>query len=281
MSPLDTPTEGFVINLFAGGERYFPNTSAGLSLKTLLYGGEQFEVDGGVHSLEPGEAFIMNPAQEYASLLTEKASQNLCVTFGTTLVGEAKWAGEARRTEILDSPEGFAPIPVFLEKVYGREAGFDHYINQLLAAAWELDKSRLEESGLELLEFLLFQNSRAWSESAALGIKDETLRREAQQRLYRARDFIVATWNQKNQLEDWADVACMSRFHFLRLFKAAFQQTPRQFLIKVRLKNAATLIEQENRTMLEVALSCGFESASHFSRSFKRQFGVSPQDWVK
>jgi AraC-like DNA-binding protein len=78
-------------------------------------------------------------------------------------------------------------------------------------------------------------------------------------------------------LETLAAEAGVSRYHFLRLFRAMTGQTPRQALIAVRLRAAANDLRASRKPVTEVALDAGFGDLSHFTTSFSRAFGVSPR----
>ena len=79
-----------------------------------------------------------------------------------------------------------------------------------------------------------------------------------------------------------ADVACLSKYHFVRVFDAHLGQTPLRYLNRVRLERAARqLIVLPNAAIGRVAARCGFESHSSFSRAFSRHFDCAPQDLKK
>ncbi|MGN8160182.1 GlxA family transcriptional regulator [Salinisphaera sp. SWV1] len=64
-----------------------------------------------------------------------------------------------------------------------------------------------------------------------------------------------------------------------RLFEAELQATPGAWYRRLRLDHAATLIEETDRSMTEIAAASGFASTTTFSRAFRQQFGVSPSVW--
>lgn len=80
-------------------------------------------------------------------------------------------------------------------------------------------------------------------------------------------------------LSPWEAVArrCgVDRSHLFRLFKQHLQLSPQQYLIRLRLNKAEELLQTTSLSVSEVAFSCGFNDLCHFSRLFKRRFGVPP-----
>lgn len=80
-------------------------------------------------------------------------------------------------------------------------------------------------------------------------------------------------------LESLATVSRMSRSAFAQHFATALRQTPMEFLRQVRLRRAAHLLRTTDQPIKTLAASVGYESRSHFSRSFKAFHGVSPADY--
>jgi AraC family transcriptional regulator len=73
-----------------------------------------------------------------------------------------------------------------------------------------------------------------------------------------------------------ADVACLSRFHFARAFKSATGQSPHRYVARQRFSHAKQLLLGSDRSLIDIALACGFSSHTSFSRAFARQSGLSP-----
>jgi AraC-like DNA-binding protein len=78
-------------------------------------------------------------------------------------------------------------------------------------------------------------------------------------------------------LETTAREAGLSPFHFLRLFSGVLGVTPHQYLVRSRLKRAARLLAEADRSITDVALDVGFGDLSNFVRTFHRAAGVSPR----
>jgi AraC-like DNA-binding protein len=73
--------------------------------------------------------------------------------------------------------------------------------------------------------------------------------------------------------------AGMSRVHIHRKLKELTNQSARDFIRGVRLKQAAALLSEKKLTISEIAYTTGFASISHFSNSFKELYGISPTDY--
>jgi AraC-like DNA-binding protein len=78
------------------------------------------------------------------------------------------------------------------------------------------------------------------------------------------------------ELEDAAEQAGLSPFHFLRLFSNVLGVTPHQYLVRSRLRHAARLLADDDRPITDVAFDVGFGDLSNFVRTFHRAAGVSP-----
>jgi AraC-like DNA-binding protein len=77
-------------------------------------------------------------------------------------------------------------------------------------------------------------------------------------------------------LEGTARAAGVSPFHFLRLFAGVLGVTPHQYVVRSRLRRAARLLTDDDRSVTDVALEAGFADLSNFVRTFHRAAGVSP-----
>ncbi|MEM6910603.1 MAG: helix-turn-helix domain-containing protein [Verrucomicrobiota bacterium] len=81
------------------------------------------------------------------------------------------------------------------------------------------------------------------------------------------------------KITELASLCQLSHSQFVRRFQAALQMTPKEYLLRVRVRNACRLLESTGKTVSEIALDCGFYDHSHFSRAFRKQAGVSPSQY--
>ncbi len=95
-------------------------------------------------------------------------------------------------------------------------------------------------------------------------------------RLCRARDYLAAHHNERLTLGRGAQEACLSPFHFSRLFTTAFGETPHEFVTRIRIDSAKRLLLSENRSVTDICLDVGYESLGSFSSRFRSLTGLSP-----
>jgi AraC family transcriptional regulator len=72
----------------------------------------------------------------------------------------------------------------------------------------------------------------------------------------------------------------MSPFHFARTFSGLVGLSPHQYLLRLRLRHSATMLRQ-GASVTTAALSSGFDNPAHFSRSFRRRFGINPSKYAR
>ncbi|MEO5892911.1 MAG: AraC family transcriptional regulator [Ferruginibacter sp.] len=78
------------------------------------------------------------------------------------------------------------------------------------------------------------------------------------------------------KLEQYAELSNRSLSAFKRDFQKQFNTTPGKWLLQKRLDHGLHLLSNMNKTVGEASFESGFESPSHFSRSFKERFGMAP-----
>ena len=144
-----------------------------------------------------------------------------------------------------------------------------------MEAGWETGALYGDHLGMSLSIALIHKYGRdvAISPQAKGGISKARLRRVL--------DYIAANGHLDIKLDDLADVADMSRFHFARLFRLGMGVTPHRYLMDQRLQQAKTLLRLDTRSVSEVAIETGFANAGHFARAFRRYIGVSPTEWKR
>jgi AraC-like DNA-binding protein len=96
------------------------------------------------------------------------------------------------------------------------------------------------------------------------------------ERLWRARRFIDESYHLPINLAEISKQACLSRYHFLRLFRETFDTTPHQYLIQRRIERAKELLRLHGLSVTDVCFEVGFESLGSFSSLFRKCVGHAP-----
>jgi AraC family transcriptional regulator len=98
-------------------------------------------------------------------------------------------------------------------------------------------------------------------------------------RLKRVVQYVDDHLAAKITLQDLATVAGLSRMHFAAQFRAAIGMRPHEFLLKRRIERAEELLKQADVSLVDVALTVGFQTQAHFTTVFKRFAGDTPYQW--
>src|SRR5215813_4949210 len=95
-------------------------------------------------------------------------------------------------------------------------------------------------------------------------------------RLFRVLDYIEANLEGDLTIDRLASIACLSRFHFARAFKAAIGQSPHRYVSRKRLERAMALLTADDRSLVDIALTLNFSCQANFTRAFRQATGQTP-----
>lgn len=97
-------------------------------------------------------------------------------------------------------------------------------------------------------------------------------------RLNRVIEFMSTHFAEVLTLDQLAEEACISRYHFARLFRSKVGLSPHRYLASVRLEAAHRMLQASDRPIADVGRACGYRSSSHFSAAFRARYGVTPRE---
>jgi AraC-like DNA-binding protein len=247
-----------------------------LSLKSVVRGAARYHTPQGHYLVTPDAFVMLNDGQRYSLQFEGRGgaqTETLCPFFQSGFLEQAAAGGG------LDDIDRAAPALDFCERLYPKTGAVGRALADLdrglrgprASAAWLEDRMYGLAQALAGLRLQV----RAEAESFP-GLRPAT-RLELYRRLYRGRDFLMSCYAQPLSVADAARVATLSPFHFQRMFKLAFGQTPMQFLQATRLEAARRLLAHSGDHVTAVCFAVGFESPGSFSWLFRRRFGVSPR----
>lgn len=254
--------------------------SGAFSLKWVPRGASLYRVDGTRHRLAGQNVLLLNASQPYELEFAQRTeTESFCLFFTNDVLGKA-WASLTHEPDISDCGVGpppaippefpnlvFRPEPALLQRLASLRREFDLF---------DTPPEDLEERILLLLEHLILvsQQHRGLAQRIPAG-KPRT-RQLILRRLLEVRQLIEDTRGALPTLDELAAASCLSKFHMLRLFKATFGTTPLRYAESCRIGRAMSLLKDRRLTINEVAATVGYESQSAFTRSFRRNAGVTP-----
>lgn len=105
-------------------------------------------------------------------------------------------------------------------------------------------------------------------------------RNEYLRRVYKVQDYIESHINDSLSIEDLANVAGFSKFHFHRIFKGMMDEPLSRYVNRLKLERATHLLTyRTDMTITDIAYYFGFTDSAVFSRTFKSYYGVSPSHY--
>lgn len=248
---------------------------APLSLHTTLAGHELYLTSDARHAVDPGRYLLLNAGQTAATFVEPGTRvESLSVLFSRALAADVGRALAASDEALLDDPGRDAAPPGVFERTYALDVPLAGALTRLRAAA--SDDGAREEALHGLLAALLDAQRGARAEAQRVPARRPATRVELYRRLCRARDLLDATPGAPVPLLDLGRAACLSPHRLLRLFQAAFGETPHRYHVRRRLERAHALLAR-GMPVAETARLCGFESAPSFSTLFRARFGLPPR----
>lgn len=91
--------------------------------------------------------------------------------------------------------------------------------------------------------------------------------------------YIERNYQRELTVEEIADACRLNRSYFSKLFKENMGCPPQEFLIRLRLSKAMEMMKSSNASIGDISAACGYPNQFHFSRAFKKRYGLSPREW--
>ncbi|MEM9671388.1 MAG: AraC family transcriptional regulator [Bacteroidota bacterium] len=224
--------------------------------------------------------FITNQQQEY-TLATDgdQPVETFNIHFGERFIDELYYSAVNRSEKLLENP--LSPIGTsvgFFNRLHRKDTITEQAMQRLMNVASD-DTLLTDEILSELVLHLLGLHQYDLKRMHDLPPVKAATRAEIYRRLRVAVDYMYSFYHQNLALDELAEVALLSKFHFLRLFKAAFHRTPHQFITRLRLDRARQLLQNSSQSVQSIAEQIGLGNASSFSRLFRQQVGVYPTEY--
>lgn len=272
-----------------------------------LRGTETCHVGGKLQRFEPGDVVLINPHQVHTgNTQAEQDLEYISLYIDREVVDRvAEQVGAATRTPeftiVKASDQGvlIEKLRTLLELLRDRDAGRlypaeftprepDVERKQAPEALGEISSSGLEinpetltlESALHDVVIHAFEEFSNMRQPML-----RSTRRVGHRKIAKAVDFIesipTGETAQTPSLDELANVAGLSKYHFLRQFSQVVGMTPGAYMRTLRLCHAARKLRTTDMPILDIALSVGFADHPSFSRAFARHMGMTPSEYQK
>jgi AraC family transcriptional regulator len=239
---------------YGPGDRPFVESHSRYSLAYVRRGSFGLEARGRRHELVAGALMVGYPGDEYMCTHEHHGCGDECLSFQLTPEAMDALGGKAGAWHA----GGVPPLAELM--VLGELAQ---------AAAEGRSDVGLEEIGL----LFAFRFQKRFSDGKAQKLQVSAAGRR---RAVEAALWIDAHCHEDIDLQATAAQADLSPFHFLRIFAKSIGVTPHQYLLRSRLRRAAKLLMEKERSVTDIALDVGFADLSNFVRCFHRAAGVPP-----
>ena len=236
-------------------DRPFEERHACASIAMVLAGSFQYRSRTGRDLMMPGSLMLGSAGQTF-ECSHEHGHGDRCIAFSYT-------------PEFFDRMEA---APVFRALRLPPIRALSPIIARVAASAADGSGTCWEELGIQLAGQVVELDRGISTETA--NPSPGAIARVA--RLVRA---IEQDGSRRYELRALARETRLSPYHFLRTFEAVTGVTPHQYLLRMRLRQAALRLSGEKSKIVDIALDAGFGDVSNFNRMFRAEFGVSPGIW--
>lgn len=257
---------------------YRDNIRGPLSLFTNFTGKSAIKVGSKNTIIPEGYFYITNQDQHYTLEIDKREeAETFNIHFGEQFVNDVFGSISSPINKILDEGcQSHEVHPSFFNRLCYR----DEQINVLLQQLQQATNVMQYEDILGTLLSHLYKEDRSVIKQAKdIPVTKSSTREEIIKRLLLAVDYIYTFYSMPISIDDVAGVSCLSKFHFIRLFKIIYNQSPYQFINDVRVRKARELLIHSHLSVREVGTSVGFTDASTFSKMFYKKLGAYPSQF--
>ena len=225
-----------------------PHTHDAFGLGAIEFGVERFRYRGGDHLAPPGALVCMNPDEVHTGRAETEGGWRYRMVYvdrdvAEDIVGERDW---------------------WFAEVVRQNPSQAQYVTRLLDAMWHTGEPLARDEMLyALLDVFRGHVRRRSGAEARTG------------RFPHVVEYLRAHLSQRLTLDEIADVADLSPFHFLRSFRRHYDVTPQQMLMALRLDAAKRRLANGDAPAL-VAADTGLADQAHLTRAFARRYGTTP-----
>ena len=245
-------------------DRPFEERHGAVAIAAVLAGSFQYRCDSGRALLYPGAVMLGNPGACY-ECGHDHGTGDRCVSFQFRPSFFAEIAASMAGSSRFRFPAAMLPALKPLTRPMAAMAAL-----AASSATRAPNRMAVEELAIDMAEAVVGATADGHARSPAPSASDS-------RRISRVLRHIEIHAAEALDLAQLADVACMSRYHFLRSFRRIIGVTPHQYLLGLRLHRAAERLCRSSDPVSAIAFETGFGDLSTFNAGFRARFGTSPR----
>jgi len=262
-----------------------------LSIKTVVRGSAMWQTREAERLVDSGGYLVLNAGRAYSLTVdAQETVETFCLFFRNGSVEDVLRVESSDPAQLLDAPfagaqassngNGEARVE-FFETLHQHDRVVSPHIRAMYARVKEgkATQAWLEDQFFAVAKALQSVRVNSYRQARRIPAKKLSTKIELYRRLLRGRDYLDSFSGGETRLDKVASEACLSPYHFHRLFREVFGETPNKYLQRRRLANARQLLRSSDRTVTEICLEIGFESMTSFSALFRRIYGCSPRKY--
>ena len=262
----------------AGKKEFVPHRHAQLELAYFESGKGIYSVTGRTYPIESGDVFLFSNDEIHK--ITEVCPSVPMRILNIHFLPRFLWDGAA------DADDRF-----YLSLFWDREADFSHRINRCnpkfnsiqaeisnINAEWNAQYAGFELMIKYYIIKILVLLSRHFYPATG---KDQEYKASRDQfyAVQRATDDIDRNFTRDLSVKALADAYHLSHNTFSAAFRTLNGVTPCRYINTKRIDRAVMLLKRTDRTVLDIALDCGFHNTANFNKAFKKALGQTPSEY--
>jgi AraC family transcriptional regulator len=254
----------------------------GLSIRTARGGEERCQFDGRTVAVDDDSFLILNNGRLCSTHIeSTHAVESFAIYFGSPLVERAYGAMTVSVEKALDHGAAVGERSVeFMEALQPHDKLVSPVLRFIRAHVRNGvdDDAWYDEQLHFLLERMLAHRDGVFQRIDSLKLIRSTTRREVYRRVSLATDYLHSNYREQIDLDSLCKAACLSKYHFLRLFTLVHGITPHQYLLRKRATAALRLLQTTALEITEIATCVGFTQRHALLRQMRRWTGLSPRE---
>lgn len=249
------------------------NYISNFSIKYILKGEEDYIVNGNRRKISSGNMLIVNDKSEASFKFAD--AEALSIFINPKIIRDCHYGLITGDTYLEDPFSNEYEFIQFYDSVQNVDDDVRSYFDQLI----NNNNSTLTiDFFYELANQLILSQNKLNRRINKISSKRITTRYETYRRLEIGREYIEANLHASFDLEVISQVSCLSKYHFIRLFKEVYNITPHRYYLLKKLNilhHRLSLLNSQD-SINDLILSFGFSNYSVFYKQFKQIYGVAP-----